>query len=250
MRYTLFFLLCLWTTTAWGFAPGFLSTATHIAPATAGGYATPSRVQRNYSYSNSAAYSGAVTSGNILIAIVRGSGHSGSVSVSDSVNGAWSQAGLTLGSSDQSAESFVGIYYKANTASGTPTVTATITTLTDPNIEIMEFSGIVATSPLDGYQGQNSQTAGGASTSFDSGTGVAASQTHVLIVGGYENYSAINTSTYPNYTQVHNDVSNSGGATYQRILTDASGSYDFSGTMGSSNNAWAAANAIFKAASL
>lgn len=215
-----------------------------------GSYATPTSLQTAYEYGTQATYSNNITSGSTLIAVVSGGGVVTTPSVSDSVNGSWTQACTIPGDSSQSNESSLAVFYKTNPSAGTaPTVTVSNDGLFDRAIRIFEYSGLAA-SPLVGCQGQNSVTAGGWSSSFDSGTGVSVTQTHVLILGVYSHYGGVDISTATGYTLVASNVGDAGLSVWQQILTTASGSYDFSGTMASSSNGWTAGNVIFNAGSL
>lgn len=86
------------------------------------------------------AYAGAVTSGNLLVCLTSGGDNTVTISsVADDVNGGnWAQA--VQRSTDGH---FVGIFYKKNTAAGTPTVTVTLSTGVGIGAEmaIFEFAG-------------------------------------------------------------------------------------------------------------
>src|SRR6516162_4596010 len=75
------------------------------------------------STSTSLAYNSAVTAGDTLVVFVRAGAAISGVSVSDSVNGAWTSAINT----DTVGDSHIVGYFQ-NTASGTPTVTVSWTT--------------------------------------------------------------------------------------------------------------------------
>ena len=127
--------------------------------------------------SSTVAYSNKVNQGNLLVLAARCPGGSDISSVSDTINGAWTFAGKI----EQTTDLFdVNIWYRANTGSGTPTVTASPA----GRVIIAEFSGF----------GPNAKPFSVASAQADSGN--ANSGNAKVIEGGY----AIGTIGYANGT--------------------------------------------------
>jgi hypothetical protein len=96
-------------------------------------------------------YGASVGAGHLLVGMFRASG---TTSVSDSVNGAWTKA---IGASD----GVNSLWYKPNASAGSTTVTVNGSTSGSIRAVIAEYSGVATTSPLDG-------------TSCNSGTGATA----------------------------------------------------------------------------
>jgi hypothetical protein len=85
-------------------------------------------------------YGASVGAGHLLVGMFRASG---TTSVSDSVNGAWTKA---VGASD----GVNSLWYRANAAAGSTTVSVGGTTNGSIRAVIAEYSGVSTTSPLDG----------------------------------------------------------------------------------------------------
>ena len=86
------------------------------------------------------AYPSAVAAGHLLVGMFRASG---TTSVSDSRNGAWTKA---VGASD----GINSVWYRANAAAGTTTVTVGGSASGSIRAVIAEYSGVATTAPLDG----------------------------------------------------------------------------------------------------
>lgn len=118
-----------------------------------------------------ATYGSPVTAGNLLVCGI-GCDVNATITVSDSVNGAWTAIGTRLTNSALNSQMF----YKANTAAGTPTVTATCGSGNYRNLRIGEWGGVATTTPLDANNG----TTGSSTTPATTVTTVA---DHDLVVG-------------------------------------------------------------------
>lgn len=101
-------------------------------------------VQHAWTESASLAYSSSVTPGNLLLVFLWANNTGSTNSISDNVNGAWTKA-TSENTTDNSA-----IFFFANTAGGTITVTATMPGSPSFILCIAEVSGVSQTSPLDG----------------------------------------------------------------------------------------------------
>lgn len=105
-------------------------------------------------------YPAAVAAGNLLVAV--SSWNSVSVTaqtVADDVNGAW-----TIVTGSLAVNSTTGwssqVFYRQNTAAGTPTVTLTLSaTTTERLLDVLEYSGGATVSPFDGGNGASGTTA-------------------------------------------------------------------------------------------
>lgn len=103
------------------------------------------------------AYSGAVTAGNLLLAIIRYSSTANNLtSVSDNVNvGNWTV--LTTQVESTGGETLY-IAYKANTLGGTPTVTAAFSAAATVRWIIAEYGNIVSSNVVDSSLSQDNTT--------------------------------------------------------------------------------------------
>jgi hypothetical protein len=131
------------------------------------------------------AFSSAVAAGDTLVCVVFGtSSGDAPVSISDSVNGAWS---LEAGSwnSDTGYNVYMGIYYFKNSAAGTPTVTVTFGASHEMAFAILELGSVLA-SPYDTTAEGSPATAG---LSAVTGTFTTA-QAIEIIVAGYVSRNA------------------------------------------------------------
>lgn len=99
------------------------------------------------------AYSGAVTSGRTLLCFVGWFSTTATCSVSDSVNGAWTAVGSP--STGTGGFNVRGQFFRLNsTASGTPTVTATVSgSVTYRILHIFELTGNDTVNPIDASGG-------------------------------------------------------------------------------------------------
>lgn len=102
------------------------------------------------SSSVAATYSGAVAAGALLICVFRFGVNDvvGNITVSDTVNGAWTLAFFQSGGANAKS---IGCYFFPNTAAGTPTVTASWTAGASAvkMMHIFEYAGMVTSGALD-----------------------------------------------------------------------------------------------------
>lgn len=112
--------------------------------------------------STALAYNGAVGSGSLLVAAVGWNDAAVTCTVADSVNGAWTALGSPQTGAGGLTTFRLQLFYRANTAVGTPTVTATFSgPVTRRGIGIHEYSGMEIVNPVDGaavYTNDNSTT--------------------------------------------------------------------------------------------
>lgn len=137
------------------------------------------RAQVRSAQSGGLAYTSAVTVGSLLVAVVNVIRQTtqGTVSaVSDSVNGAWTEA-ASVQYTTSGWLNEVSLWYRANTGAGTPTVTPTFTGLTTC-MSLAEYTGMPTTATLDGTATTTGNTA---STSHT--TGNATTTTADLLLG-------------------------------------------------------------------
>lgn len=114
-------------------------------------------VQATYCYTTTSAtsltcsFSAAVAAGDTLIAFYAPDGYPSTaytLGASDSVNGAWTLAKQCFVSSSDTQSA---VFYLGAAASGSPTVTMTVSTsVPDQNVALVEMSGLNTSSPLDG----------------------------------------------------------------------------------------------------
>jgi hypothetical protein len=126
------------------------------------------------------AYGSAVTSGNELFAWLRvGNSTQTAVTVSDNVNaGNWTLATSIVDSTNGRA---IYLFYRENTGAGTPTVTASWSTVTANNdaLQVYEYSGLATSNSLDQKTSANPAT----STTPSSGS-ITTTQASELVIGG------------------------------------------------------------------
>lgn len=121
------------------------------------------------------AYPGAVTIGSTLVACYRLSNGGSAISFSDSVNGSWTTEANTADANGN----INGCAYKANTAAGTPTVTASWTGSVTFRWDVAEVTGAATVSPRDQYQ----NTAFNSSVTSMSSGAVTTGQNDEVIIG-------------------------------------------------------------------
>jgi hypothetical protein len=209
------------------FSSSLSYAATIIRPkvtTTSGGvsYQTPALVQCASNYGSTVTLTG-VTNGNFLVATSSGfpSVEDVGVSTTSGSTTSWTAAFIS-GTGGSTAK----IFYAWATATGNIEITGTASS--DVGVSLHEYSGIAASSPLIG-----ASTPGiGDGTNFASGS-VTATQTHVLLVAitfnSYNTYSHTPETLNPAWNSRTSEP-NHVHYTWDRILTNASGDYTFSGT--------------------
>lgn len=144
------------------------------------------------------AFTGAVTAGSTLAAVVMWSSTTATVTVSDSVNGSWTADATSLASGGSRRAQW---FYFKSTASGTPTVTATVSgNVNERNLHIFEIPSINQTTPVDSSNG-----ATGTSTTPTATPTVVAS-TQVTLLGAA--YGGGTSSTGTGFTAGENTDGN------------------------------------------
>jgi hypothetical protein len=95
------------------------------------------------------AYAGAVTSGNTLIAFIATEGVGASITISDSVNGSWTE--ITGAYVSHTGFGTASAFVFNNTGAGTPTVTATATGFNGVwrALQVFEVAGAADTGPIN-----------------------------------------------------------------------------------------------------
>lgn len=169
-------------------------------------------------------YGSAVTAGSLLACLATASGQD-TIAVSDNVNGAWTR-GPNVASGSTTGDGRSEIWYKANSLSGSITVTNSTGTSTDKHLIIYEVGGIVTTTPLDtsGTANQNVTAGGNASVT----TTGSVSQTNVINVMGtlsWNSGSQVFTagSGYTHDATTNNSTGGDSSGSEHEILTNASG---------------------------
>src|ERR1039458_3449312 len=131
-------------------------------------FAAPTFVQRNYATPQSStatvpvAYTGAQTLGDLNVVVVGWNDTTSTVqSVKDSAGNAYSLAiGPTSGTASQQS-----IYYAANIASGSNTVTVTFNQAAEyPDVRILEYRGVSVLDVTAGASGNSASANSGAAT--------------------------------------------------------------------------------------
>lgn len=207
-----------------------------------GGTSSVAYVQsRGNNYGNSSspqtlAYTSNVTAGNLLVVIsAQGTDTSATVTVTDSLGNTYSQAGSY--STNTNPPPFglrIGLFYCISASSGSCTVTVTPSALVGQNIDIFEYSGILASSPL-------TATSGNTGTSASPSTGsVTINAAGDLVIGGV--LATLGTVTSSAFNQ---RTSHGTAGTADTTNAQATTSVTFSDTL---SEAWTAIGASFKAA--
>jgi parallel beta-helix repeat protein len=178
------------------------------------------------------------TAGNLIVAFVRMSTTSQSVSVIDSAGNAYTDAVAQFQDTDGHQ---IHIFYAKNIAGGANTVTAKFSSTNNhPWLAIFEYGGLSKTSPLD-------QTAHAEGYSSTVGTGTITTNGTELIFAGVAAPATAYSGTFAagsGYSLEQVDTGTSKGATEDAV---ASGSRAGTYTLSSSAN-WSAALASFMAA--
>jgi hypothetical protein len=137
--------------------------------------------------SSGLAYAANCTPGSLLVCVLSCSTTGLTLGVSDSVNGAWTQAVATT-----NANATVGIFFFAGNASAAkPTVTCTQSGTGSMRFALEEWAGIATTSALD----QTASATPGSGTSPSSGNTSATTVANELVIGGISGASGTPTIT-------------------------------------------------------
>ncbi len=187
----------------------------------------------------SAAFPSANVSGNLIIAVVRMSTTTQTVTLADSLGNAYSNAVSQAQSSDGHQ---LYIFYAKNIRPGTNTVTATFSASNaHPWLAIYEYSGLSATSPLD-----RTAHAQGSSAAPNSGTITTSSASELLFAATGLPASYTGTTTAGSgYTLLQQNTTSSRAASEGKSVSVA-GTYAGNFSLSSSTN-WSAALATFAA---
>jgi hypothetical protein len=177
-------------------------------------------------------FAAAQTLGNLnVVAVMWGDTTSAVTSVTDSKGNAYSLAvGPTTASGLTSA-----IYYAKNIAAGSNTVTVTFNqTAGWPNINVLEYSGLSTTSPLD-----VTATASGTGTTANSGSATTTAASELIVGPG----NPLTTFTAAGSGFSNRIINSFGGISEDKIVSSA-GSYNATATM--TSGGWVMQMATFK----
>ena len=180
------------------------------------------------------AYRVAQTAGNMnVVAVMWGDTTSTVSSVTDSQNNTYVLAvGPTTASGLSSA-----LYYAANIIGGSNTVTVTFnTTAAWPNVNVMEYSGLSTSNPLD-----VTSAGTGAGTTANSGSATTTSASELIVGAG----NPVTTFTAAGSGFTSRVINSFGGISEDKIV-NATGSYNATATM--TSGGWVMQVATFKAA--
>lgn len=211
------------------------------------GISTPALVQGTNATAGivssvAATYSNSNASGNLLIAVVTWDNQALTASVADATNGAWTAIGSPVNWSTARREQ--AFFFPNCAAHASTLVTATFsgTTTSLARIAIFEFSGVMATSPLDVIP-TNGGTSG-TSTTPDSGSATTTNSNDLIFGAALNDAGAVLTkgATFANTNVGTNTVE-----VYEYKNVNVTGSVSADASMGSSNP-WVALMSSFKAA--
>jgi hypothetical protein len=185
------------------------------------------------------AFPSANTAGNLILAFVRMSGTSQTVTVTDSAGNAYTEA---VGQTQTTDGHQLHLFYAKNVAGRANTVTATFSGANNhPWLAIYEYSGLSTTVPLD-----RTSAAQGSGTAVSSGSTSVTSTASELVFAGVglpASYSGTTTAG-GGFVLGQRNTSTSPGATESAVVT-ATGSYAGTFTLSSGAN-WSALVATFK----
>ena len=179
------------------------------------------------------AYPVAQTAGNMnVVAVMWGDTTSTVSSVTDSQNNTYVLAvGPTTASGLSSA-----LYYAANIIGGSNTVTVTFnTTAAWPNVNVMEYSGLSTSNPLD-----VTSAGTGAGTTANSGSATTTSASELIVGAG----NPVSTFTAAGSGFTSRVINSFGGISEDKIV-NATGSYNATATM--TSGGWVMQMATFRA---
>jgi hypothetical protein len=186
-----------------------------------------------------AAFPGANTAGNLILAFVRISTTSQTVTMTDTAGNVYAEA---VGQTQTSDGHQLHLFYAKNVAGGANTVSATFSgTNNHPWLAIYEYRGLSATSPLD----RTSAAQGTAAAVSSGATGITSSANELVFagVGLPSSYSGTETAG-TGFILGQKNTSTSPGATESALVT-ATGSYAGTFALNSTTN-WSALVATFK----
>jgi hypothetical protein len=192
----------------------------------------------------SASFPSANTAGNLIVAFVRMSTTSQTVSLSDTAGNLYNTAATQAQSSDGSQ---IQLLYAANIKGGANTVTAAFSSTNNhPFLAIYEYSGLSSSSPLD----KTAAAQGSSSTPNSGSTAATASADELVFAGlGLPVSSSATVSPGSGFTLEQQDaIANSSRAATEDLLATASGNYTGTFALTASAN-WSAVVATFLAAS-
>jgi methionine-rich copper-binding protein CopC len=188
-----------------------------------------------------AAFPGSNTAGNLLLAFVRMSTSTQTVTVTDSAGNTYTDAVSQKQTADGSQ---VHLFYAKNITGGANTVTAHFSASNGhPWLAIYEYSGLSKTAPLD----QKASAQGNSTTPSTGATPLTTSANELLFVGaGLSCTSTVTATGGSGYTLGQQDTSTSRAST-ETCLVSATGSYTGTFTLSAAAN-WSAVIATFSAA--
>src|SRR5215469_1908592 len=189
----------------------------------------------------SQAFANANTQGNLIIAFIRMSTTTQSVTVTDSAGNSYTQA-IAQGQSTDGHQ--IHIFYAKNINGGANTVTATFSaTNNHPWIAIYEFSGLSTTAPLD----QVAAAQGSNSTANTGLTPATTAANELVFAGlGLPASSSVTMSAGSGFALLQQDTATSTSrATNEDRVVNATGQYAGTFTLSGSSN-WSAVVATFK----
>jgi subtilisin family serine protease len=196
-------------------------------------------VERTGATSIATAFQVANTAGNLIVAFVRMSSSSQTVTISDSAGNGYVDAVSQVQTSDGHQ---VHIFYAKNITGGANTVTATFSaTNNHPWLAVYEYSGLSATNPLDQTahaQGSNASPSTGAS-----GMTANANELVFAAMGIVNNFTGTATAG-SNYMLQLQDTGTSRAATETAIAT-STGAFTGTFTLSAATN-WSAVLATFQ----
>jgi hypothetical protein len=192
----------------------------------------------------SASFPSANTAGNLIVAFVRMSTTSQTVTLSDTAGNLYSTAVSQAQSSDGSQ---IQLFYATNIKGGANTVKATFSSANNhPFLAIYEYSGLSTNSPLD----KTAAAQGSSSTPSSGSTAATASADELVFAGlGLPTSSSATVNPGAGYTLEQQDaVANNSRAATEDLLAAASSNYAGNFTLNASAN-WSAVVATFVASS-
>jgi hypothetical protein len=178
----------------------------------------------------SVSFPAANTGGNLILAFVRMSSSTQTVTLTDSLGNVYVQAAAQVQNSDGSQ---IHLFYAKNILGAADTVTATFSaTNNHPWLAIYEYTGLSTTNPLD----QTASAQGNVANLSIGPTGVTTTAKELVFAGFGFPASFNGTQTVgAGFTMLQNDTSTSPGAT-ESMLVNATGSYTATFTVSSSIN--------------
>jgi hypothetical protein len=179
------------------------------------------------------------TAGNLIIAFVRMSTTTQTVSVTDSLGNSYVDA-VTQGQTSDGHQ--VHIFYAKNIAAGANTVKATFSASNNhPWLAIYEYRGLSATSPLD----QTAHAQGNSTTPNSGATATTLSANELVFAAAAISSSYTGTAAAGSgYTMLQQDT-NTSPADNESLIATSTGTYAATFTLSSSAN-WCAVVATFK----